>query len=143
MQQRGRLFFWLLLAIGSAAGGYVWWDHARTSAEDSLGDNLGADTADVPPVTPTPMTARLNLELKPGDVFPLVKKITEKITQKSASGSIQSERVVELTLAIRVQAVEKDRKRLRVDYQRVRFHKDVAGEKFAFDSDDPPRSLPA
>lgn len=138
----GRRIFWMLLAVGSAAGGYVWWDHARNAAAESLEDDLGAKAANVAPVPATPLKARLNLDLKAGDVFPLVKTVTETIEQQTGKGVVRSWTQVEFTLAIRVNAVAEGRKRLRVDYRRVRYRQDLAGEKLDFDTDDPPRAIP-
>jgi Family of unknown function (DUF6263) len=144
MWQRGRFVFWLLVAVAAAASGYIWWDRARTSSEQDLENNLsGLQPADVEPLPAVPPAAGLQLHLKAGDVFPLVKTIHETVTQKSATGPLSSETTLQLVLAIRVKEVQGNRKRLRVDYRRVYYRRDLAGDALEYDSAHPPRVLPA
>jgi Family of unknown function (DUF6263) len=143
MPQRGRVVFWLLAAIAAAASGYIWWDRARTASEQDLEETLtGVQPAEVAPLPAVPATAGLQLHLKPGDVFPLVKTVRETVTQKSDNGPLRSETTVQLVLAIRVQQVDGDRKRLHVDYRRVKYEQDLAGDVLKYDSAHPPRVLP-
>lgn len=143
MQQRGRFVFWLLAAIAAAASGYIWWDRARSASEQELEADLSSvQPADVQPLSAVPPAAGLQLHLKTGDVFPLVKTVHETVTQKTGNGPLRSETMVQLVLAIRVEQVDGDRKRLHVDYRRVRYEQDLAGEVLKYDSAHPPRVLP-
>lgn len=143
MKQRGRLVFWLFVSLAAAAGGYIWWDHARSEADESLESSLaGLDDPVVKPVSPV-SAGSLTLQLKAGDVFPLIKTVEETITQNTPRGPIHSKTSIQLVLAIRVQEVQKDRTRLRVDYRRVRFVQDLPGERIDYDSASPPRDVPA
>jgi len=162
MRQRGRFVFWLLVAVAAAASGYIWWDRARTASERELENNLsGVQPADVEPLTPVPPAAALadaaasgtlQLHLRTGDVFPLVKTIHETVTQKSDRGPLHSKTRLQLVLAIRVKDVHSDRKQLRVDYRRVHYRRDLGGTGgrsrqwhtvLEYDSAHPPRVLPA
>ena len=143
MQQRGRLGVWSLAAIAAAAAGYIWWDRARTESENGLEESLvGVTAKDAEPVPPVPPKAKLQLQLAEGDTLPLVKTVYEKITQTTDKGPVHSETTVQLVMAIRVVKVEQDRKLLRVDYRRVQYRQNLAGEKLEYDSNDPPRVLP-
>ncbi len=136
MERRSRLVFWLLVFVATAAGGYVWWDHARNTAEANLEDNLAA--LNEPVVKPLKATRKpLKLKLVTDEIFPLRKIVEETVTQ----GNIQSKTRLELLLSLRVMEIKEKRTRLRVDYQRVRYWQDIAGEKLTFDSDNPPRVL--
>lgn len=142
MYQRGRLIFWLFLSIAAAAGGTIWWDHARTEADARLEDGLSAVQGTLRSVEPAPRTKRLTLALDEGDVFPLLKTVEETITQDTERGPVHSRTTLRLVLSIRVQEVRADRKRLRVDFQRVQFEREFPDETVRYDSISPPRELP-
>lgn len=143
MRRPGRAFFWLLTAVAAASGGYVWWDHLRSTADEKLEAELKPDTGStLKPAPPTPRKEELRLQLKAGELFPLVKTIEETITQQTEDGPLRSITRIQLVLSLRVEEVHPDRKRLRVDYRRVRFEQDLAGEKLLYDSAAPPAVIP-
>lgn len=144
MQRQRRMLFWLIVSVAAASGGYIWWDHARTDVEEELEQNL-TQLKDpvVQPLKPTTTPPnKLQLKLQSGEVFPLVKTIDETITQKTDAGPVKSHTRVQLWLAIRVESVEANRKKFRVDYRRVIYEQDVAGEKIYFDSRNTQQPIP-
>lgn len=86
----------------------------------------------------------LELRLKVGDRFPLVKTVEQRLKQISAAGGppVESSSLLTLTLAIDVEEISDGIKRLGVRYQRVRYEHDIAGEKLVFDSAVPQQSVP-
>jgi len=144
MHRKGRALLWMLVAVAAASGGYIWWDHARRTAEEQLEDDLSQFPEPVVrPVEPTADDSQeLRLQMAAGDVFPLIKTIDETITQQTEDGPLQSKTRIELLLAIRVQEVRDGRKRLRVDYRRVKYEQDIAGETVEYDSTSPGEMIP-
>lgn len=143
MHRQGRAIVWLIVAVAAASGGYIWWDHSRSDTGAELEQELAEHTPVTSPLPPTkPQPQPLTLQLAVNEKFPLVKTIHETIEQKTATGKITSHTTVQLFLAIQVMRVEPKRKTLRVDYRRVVYDQDVAGEKLHYDSDNPPRVLP-
>lgn len=143
MQKQGRALVWLIVAVAAASGGYIWWDHSRSDADAGLEDELSKQDPQLQPLPPTPAKPQpLKLQLAAGESFPLIKTIDEKIVQKTARGNITSHTKVQLVLAIQVKEVRDKETTLRVDYRRVVFEQDIAGEKVRYDSDNPPRVLP-
>jgi hypothetical protein len=88
-------------------------------------------------------TGKLELHLNEGDRFPITKTIDVELAQSSLSGQPEiSRRQLELTLLIEVGEKRGDRTRLRVNYDRVKYSRDVAGEKIEYDSRTPPEPVP-
>ncbi len=77
---------------------------------------------------------RLELRLREGDRFPLVKTIEQTLHQKSDVAPAFAFTRLELTLAITVEKVTADAILLGVRYSRVLYEHDVAGQRLAFDS---------
>ena len=86
----------------------------------------------------------LELRLKVGDRFPLMKTIEQRLIQTSANGGrpIESNSKLTLKLAIQVESIEDGVKRLGVRYQQVRYEHDVAGERVRYDSVVPEKVIP-
>ncbi len=89
-------------------------------------------------------TENLELRLKVGDRFPLIKTVEQRLRQQSpGSGSpTTSSSKLEMTLAITVEGVDQGVKTLGVRYQRVRYEHDIAGEKVSYDSALFPKKVP-
>ncbi len=95
------------------------------------------------PTAPALDRAQLQLSLTPGDRFPLRKVVEQELKQSSLSGVPQISRSrLELLLAITVEEVQAEYKRLRVRYDRVRYSHEVAGELVEYDSAAPPAQIP-
>lgn len=112
------------------------------------GDGSGANpaTADaggtgdgrvVPPPTAAPRPgSELRLNLRPGERFPLLKTVEQSLVQETPRGPVENRSRLELLLAIHVEEIRDDgRMRLGVQYHRVRYSHDVAGEQAAYDSE--------
>ena len=89
-------------------------------------------------------TENLELRLKVGDRFPLIKTVEQQLRQHSPNGGppIVSTSKLEMTLAITVEAIDQGVKTLGVRYQRVRYDHDIAGEKVSYDSALLPKTVP-
>lgn len=89
-------------------------------------------------------TENLELRLKVGDRFPLIKTVEQRLRQFSPSGGrpIESSSKLTMTLAITVEAIDQGVKTLGVRYQRVRYEHDIAGEKVSYDSALFPKAIP-
>ncbi len=89
-------------------------------------------------------TENLELRLKVGDRFPLIKTVEQRLRQLSPNGGrpIESSSKLTMTLAITVEAIDQGVKTLGVRYQRVRYEHDIAGEQVSYDSALFPKSVP-
>jgi hypothetical protein len=86
---------------------------------------------------------KLELKLNPGDRFPLTKTVDVELAQVSQNGPPEiSRRKLEFMLLIEVIEKRADRTRLQVRYERVKYSREVAGEKLEFDSRQPPAEIP-
>jgi len=89
-------------------------------------------------------TENLELRLQVGDRFPLIKTVEQRLKQLSATGGpvVESSSQLTMTLAIQVEEIRDEVKRLGVRYQRVRYEHDIAGEQVRYDSAIPEMSIP-
>lgn len=89
-------------------------------------------------------TENLELRLKVGDRFPLIKTVEQRLRQHSPSGgpTTASSSKLEMTLAITVEEIDQGVKTLGVRYQRVRYEHDIADEKVSYDSALFPKTVP-
>lgn len=88
-------------------------------------------------------SAKLGLNLKPGDQFPLRKVVEQELTQDSLSSRQQANRSrLEILFAISVTEKQADRTKLSVRYDRVKYSHDVADEHVEYDSTSPPSVIP-
>jgi hypothetical protein len=112
------------------------------SAGPELPDWLTQEATTDPASTST-TSAELSLKLKVGDRFPLKKTVEQTLTQNTVSGNPgKNEARLELMFGITVEAVEADRTRLSVRYDRVRYTHHIAGEQVEYDSTYPPNPVP-
>ncbi len=77
---------------------------------------------------------RLELQLREGDRFPLVKTIHQTLNQRSEFAPAFAETRLELTMAITVERVTADAILLAVRYSGVNYQHDVAGQRLSFNS---------
>ena len=86
---------------------------------------------------------KLELKLNPGDRFPLTKTVDVELAQVALKGTPEiSRRRLEMMLLIEVAEKKTNRTRLQVRYERVKYSRDVAGEKLEYDSRTPPAEVP-
>ncbi len=81
-----------------------------------------------------PVGEKLELRLKQGDRFPLVKTVEQTLVQKSDVVPAMARTKLELTLIITVEEVNNDAIRLGVQYSRVAYQHDVNGQQLSYDS---------
>ena len=82
----------------------------------------------------TPSGEKLELRLKRGDRFPLVKTIEQRLEQKSDVAPAMARTKLELTIIITVEDVKPDAICLGVQYSRVVYQHDINGQQLAYDS---------
>ena len=81
-----------------------------------------------------PVGEKLELRLNPGDRFPLVKTVEQRLEQKSEIVPAMARTKLELTLIITVEDVKSDAIRLGVQYSRVAYQHDINGQQLSYDS---------
>jgi len=86
------------------------------------------------PTPPSPAGEKLELSLKLGDRFPLVKTVEQTLIQRSDVVPAMARTKLELTLIITVEEVRRDALRLGVRYSRVAYQHDVNGQQLSYDS---------
>ena len=89
-------------------------------------------------------TENLELRLKIGNRFPLIKTVEQRLRQLSPNDGrpIESSSKLSMTLAITVENISQGVKTLGVRYQRVCYDHDIAGEKVSYDSALFPKTVP-
>lgn len=117
------------------------------SGSDEIISELGdrAQTTQVREAAKTKIsTENLELRLKIGDRFPLIKTVEQRLRQLSPDDGrpIESSSKLSMTLAITVENIDQGVKTLGVRYQRVRYDHDIAGEKVSYDSALFPKTVP-
>lgn len=133
----------LLLSITGC--GWFGSESADSGSEDvipELGDHGAKKTREAANQEIT--TENLELRLKVGDRFPLIKTVEQRLRQLSSTGGRPTESTSKLTmtLAITVEKIDQGVKTLGVRYQRVRYEHDIAGEKVSYDSALLPKTVP-
>ncbi len=120
---------------------------AETTDDGLLNDLLGnleendsneAESAKSTPATPVARASRgesLELRLRPGDRFPLIKTIEQTLIQRSEQYPAMAQTKLELSMAIDVREVRPDAILMSVSYSRVSYSHDINGQRIAFDSD--------
>jgi Family of unknown function (DUF6263) len=86
------------------------------------------------PVTATAHGEQLQLRLRPGDRFPLIKTVEQVLVQRSATAPLTARTRLELTLVLQVEEVQPDFVQMNVRYSRVSYSHDLAGQRVEFDS---------
>ncbi|MBS0262472.1 MAG: hypothetical protein JSS02_11025 [Planctomycetes bacterium] len=116
-------------------------------------------TAEEPRTMPAVVSAppqKLEVHLRPGDRFPLLKTVEQTLSQSTQEGWVVSRSQLEILFLITVREVHPSsmggsaaagsrsgEKRLDVRYQRIRYSQQFPGqEKVEYDSDAPPSPIP-
>ena len=86
------------------------------------------------PITAVARGERLELRLRPGDRFPLIKTVEQHLIQRSEQYPATAHTKLELTLAITVDQVQNDAVLLSVRYSRVSYSHDINGNRLEYDS---------
>ena len=133
---------WLALVWFVVIPGCGWWGDDDEDAIDEDFSEL-ALTAEKSKSKPSPTSGKLELKLKVGDRFPLLKTVKQTLSQSSADGGlITSTSELNLLLAINVEEIRDGDKRMGVRYLSVRYTHDVAGRKIQYDSNSPQAPIP-
>lgn len=115
------------------------------SSDTDLSDLEDEDTrkldADSPPES-SPDEGSLELKLKVGDRFPLVKRVEQRLTQAVGQEVSVYQSMTEMLLSLVVEEVREGHKRLSVRYHRIRYGHDIAGKKVEYSSDVPNQPVP-
>ncbi|MBC7967086.1 MAG: hypothetical protein H7Z17_14315, partial [Fuerstia sp.] len=122
-------------------------DASEASHEGSDDDVVAeSDSADVRTVSKSlkrqpaakgrtaPVGEKLELRLRKGDRFPLVKTVEQRLEQKSDVVPAMARTKLELTLIITVEDVKSDAILLGVQYSRVAYQHDINGQQLSYDS---------
>lgn len=115
---------------------------ATRKLPDWMTEDEVAASGDASPFDEVP-SAKLALQLKQGDRFPLRKIVRQELMQSTLTGQPEiSQSQLEIMFAINVEEVTGGRIKLAVKYDRVKYQHDVAGERVVFDSTMPQQNLP-
>lgn len=107
-------------------------DRSVRAASSSADDPFAVQTSGFE--QPQPKGERLELSLREGDRFPLIKTIEQTLVQKSETHPALARTRLDLNIAITVQEVRADAVLLGVQYSRVVYEHDLAGRRLKFDS---------
>lgn len=108
-----------------------------------------ADSAEVQaepprrPRNPSEPHGELKLTLKPGEMFPMKKRVITSLVSTATDGTetrVQTE--LRLLMAITVEEVTGGRTRLGVKYNRVEIEQDMDGQRMEYNSNNPPEQIP-
>ena len=110
-----------------------------TEDNSDLSDSADANSEEAPLLTaPALDKTSLDLQLAPGERFPLRKVVEQELKQASLDGRPQISRSrLELMLAMTVEDVQAGKTLMRVKYDRVKYSHEVAGELVEYDSGNP------
>jgi len=140
------------LALISGCG---WWNAQTDEGEEDpvLVSDDASGSAPAPSKSGAPQQ-KLELHLKPGDRFPLRKTVEHTLRQPTGQDWSTSRSNLDLLLSVTVNEIREPggprnnpdprggQKRLQVQYHRIRFSQEVAGQnKVQYDSDAPQRPL--
>lgn len=117
--------------MGALDGGH------RQEQEDESVRTVSRTAEPAEPAEPQVATARgdrLELRLRTGDRFPLIKTVEQTLVQKSQTAPMTAHTRLELTLALEVEDVQPEFIQMRVRYSRVSYSHDLAGRRMEFDS---------
>jgi len=136
-----RCNLWLVPFFATIISGCGWF--SGEEAEEFSDDIAGLETTNEADVqTASANEERLELKLNVGDRFPLRKTVEQTLFQTTPQGEITSQSRLELLLAITVEVIREDRKRLGVRYHHIRYSQNVAGKNLAYDSRNPQHPVP-
>lgn len=135
----------LLIGLGSGCG---WWgsdgeETAETATALPVASITTAAAVPEPPTSPVaPPPAEEPEPIKVGDRFPMLRTVTQTLTQNTPDGQKTTQSTVQYLLTLRIEELPPDgRRRLSVWYDRVRYIRDLAGQSLDFDSGLPPQAV--
>ncbi|WP_310821205.1 DUF6263 family protein [Stratiformator vulcanicus] len=101
-------------------------------------------TVAIPTEAPAPPEQRLELNLRKGDRFPLLKTVKQNLIQGHSTVEPSATSELRVVMAITVEDVVEDgRILLGVKYDRIQYTQKMGGHAFSYDSDEPaPSRLP-
>ena len=132
------LFFVGLSGCNYFQGSQADADNDLAELEDEDTKELDADSTR----SSAPTEGELELKLKVGDRFPLLKRVEQRLTQVDGQGKSVYGSLTEMLLSLSVEEIRDGNKLLSVRYHRVRYGHDIAGKKVEYSSDAPPQAIP-
>lgn len=145
----------LVIACLLSLSGCGWWNGQADETEEDPILTAEDPSAAEGSATPEAPKQKLELNLKPGDRFPLVKTVEHTLRQPAPEGWTISRSNLEMLLSVTVSEIhEPDRgqqppdpragqKKLQVQYHRVRFSQELPGRnKVDYDSNAPVLPIP-
>ncbi len=101
-------------------------------------DKPGTNTA------PSPAIVSVAPPLKRGEQFPLMRTVSQSLTQLTSTGEVTSSTQLEWNILLSVDETRDDGRLLMgVRFERVRYFRDIIGDRFVYDSHSPPAQIPA
>lgn len=142
MPRRAIMIAGLSALLAGTAAGCGWWGDDEPGAEGETSLPLASITTAAepqpPPALPEPASKP---PLSVGDAFPMLRTVTQTLTQNTPSGRKTAQCTLQALLTLRVEEIRPDgRRRLSVRYDRVRYVRDLAGEPLDYDSGLPPQA---
>jgi hypothetical protein len=111
---------------------------ANLTSDDAASTRIAAvsrTTGDGPSRRNSPKGNRLELKLRAGDRFPLIKTIEQKLEQQSEIAPARAMTKLQMTMVISVEDVTETGVLMNVMYRRINYSHDVNGQQVVFDSD--------
>ncbi len=103
-------------------------DGDESSEDTDAGEKIADDSKS--------MEGELELKLKVGDRFPLVKKIDQRLQQGDGQGGMLTNRsMLEMLLSLVVEEVRDGNKRLSVRYHKIKYGHNIAGRVVEYNSE--------
>ena len=87
-------------------------------------------------------SARLGIQLKKGDKFPLQKTVEKTLTLHTLQGEIVNHEQVKLFMSVTVDEIRGQNKKFLVRYNQVQFTSNANGQNIVYDSQQPPYPIP-
>jgi hypothetical protein len=93
------------------------------------------------PAAPALASEKLDLRVKVGDRFPLLKTVDQRVSQGTPSQVVGTSRL-ELQLVLQVDEIQADRTRFSVQYHRVQFQQNLGGKSISYNSAENAAAIP-
>lgn len=91
-----------------------------------------------------PRQANISPRFVRGETFPAVRTVTQNLVQTSPDGTTTGTSRLEANVILAVDETRDDgRSRLGVQFERIRYARELAGDRFEFDSQNPVANLPS
>ena len=136
MSHSVQTLFSKFLVVGSVCFLSSFSTGCQQSSEPEEHVSLQQTEVKVQPNDPQNQSQRFELKLEPGDRFPMIKTITQRLTDSSNAQTQESKSHLKLWLTMSVEKVQEDgMKLMHVRYHRVAYSQDVGGKKIEYHSD--------